>query len=82
MNKIHNELKNTSFSLRPHQLTKLGNVIPGTTVVCDRGIIWLTESNVRQDFALKAGKHVVIGKKTDVLIEAVNEADFHIIYPN
>jgi hypothetical protein len=74
--------KNISISLHPHQLKKLGGLTPGTTVVCDKGIIWLTESNVRQDFALKPGKHVVIGKKSDVLIEALNEADFHIIYPN
>ena len=74
--------KNMSISLRPHQIRKLGGVTPGTTVVCDKGIIWLTESNVRQDFALKAGKHVVIGKRSDVLIEAVNEADLRIIYPN
>ena len=74
--------KNISVSLRPHQIKKLGSLTPGTTVVCDKGILWLTESNVRQDFTLKAGHHVVIGKKSDVLIEAVNEADFHIIYPN
>ncbi|MFT3895773.1 MAG: DUF2917 domain-containing protein [Anaerolineales bacterium] len=82
MTKLHEKEKTVSFSLHPHQLRKLGGLVSGTTVVCDKGIIWLTESNVNQDFALKAGRQVVIGKKSDVLIEAVNEADFHIIYPN
>ncbi len=80
MTKLHE--KDTSFSLHPHQLRKLGEVTPGTTIVCDKGLLWLTESNVQQDFALKAGKHIVIWKKSDVLIEAVNESDFHIISPN
>jgi hypothetical protein len=42
----------------------------------------LTESDNLQDYALKAGHSVVIRKKGKVLIEAVDEANLHIIYPN
>lgn len=77
-----NQIKNMAINLQSHQVRKLEKVIPGMIVVCDKGIIWLTESNDRQDFALRPGHSVVIRRKSDVLIEAVNEAEFHIIYPN
>jgi Protein of unknown function (DUF2917) len=77
-----NQNKNVSLNLQPHQVRKLVGVIPGTIVSCDNGIIWLTESDDPQDYALRPGHRVVIRKKGDVLIEAVNESDLHISYPN
>jgi len=77
-----NQNKNVSLNLQPHQVQKLVGVIPGTIISCDKGIIWLTESDDRQDYALRPGHHVVIRKKGEVLIEAVNESDLHISYPN
>lgn len=74
--------KNVSMNLQPHQVEKLEDVKPGMTVVCDTGIIWLTESNDPQDYALRPGHSVIIRKKGNILVEAVNEAGFHIIYPN
>jgi hypothetical protein len=82
MNKSSNQGKNVSISLHPHQVENLKDVEPGMTVVCDKGLLWLTESNNLQDYALKAGHSVVIRKKGKVLIEAVDEANLHIIYPN
>ena len=51
-------------------------------ISCDKGLIWLTESDDRQDYTLRPGHHVVIRKKGEVLIEALNESDLHISYPN
>ena len=77
-----NQNKNVSLNLQPHQVRKLIGVIPGTIVSCDNGVIWLTEFDNPQDYALRPGHRVVIRKKGDVLIEAVNELDLHISYPN
>ncbi len=77
-----NQNKNISLNLQPRQVRKLVGVIPGTIISCDKGIIWLTESDDRQDYALRPGRRVVIRKKGEVLIEAVNESDLHISYPN
>jgi len=82
MNLAWNQHKNISVNLHPHQVQSLDDVEPGMTVVCDKGIVWLTESNDTQDYALRPGHSVIIRKKGKVLIEAVNEADLHIIYPN
>lgn len=82
MNLPWTQRKNISMKLHQHQVENLKDVEPGMTVVCDKGIIWLTESNDLQDYALKPGHSVIIRKKGKVLIEAVDEANLHIIYPN
>ena len=82
MNLPWTQHKNISMKLNRHQVENLKDVEPGMTVVCDKGVIWLTESNDLQDYALKPGHSVIIRKKGKVLIEAVDEANLHIIYPN
>ena len=82
MNLPWTQHKNISMKLDPHQVENLKDVEPGMTIVCDEGLIWLTESNDLQDYALKPGHSVIIRKKGKVLIEAVDEANLHIIYPN
>jgi hypothetical protein len=82
MNLPWTQHKNISMNLHPHQVENLKDVEPGMTVICDKGVIWLTESNDTQDYALGPGHSVIIRKKGKVLIEAVDEADLHIIYPN
>ncbi|MBI5353953.1 MAG: DUF2917 domain-containing protein [Chloroflexi bacterium] len=82
MNLPWNRPKNISIKLQSHQVRKLDDVKPGMTVTVDEGIVWLTESNDTQDYALRPGHSVIIRKKGDVLIEAVDKASLHIIYPN
>ncbi|HUH98205.1 MAG TPA: DUF2917 domain-containing protein [Anaerolineales bacterium] len=77
-----NQNKNVLLNLQPHQVRKLVGVIPGTIISCDKGMIWLTESDDRQDYALRPGHRVVIRQRGEVLIEALNESDLHISYPN
>ena len=82
MNLPWTQHKNITMKLRKQQVENLKDVEPGMTIVCDEGLIWLTESNDLQDYALKPGHSVIIRKKGKVLIEAVDEANLHIIYPN
>ena len=77
-----NQHKNISLNLHPHQVQKLNDVKPGMTVVCDTGVVWLTESNNPQDYTMRPGHSVVIKKQGQVLIEAVEDANVSIIYPN
>ena len=82
MTRYLNQDKNISLNLQRHQVRKLVDVISGTIITCDKGIIWLTESDDRQDYTLRPGHRVVIRKKAEVLIEALNESDLHVTYPN
>lgn len=77
-----NQHKDVALELHPRQVQKLADVEPGMTVVCDSGLIWLTESNDMQDYALRSGHQVTIHKKGEILIEAIDETRIHIIYPN
>ena len=82
MTRYLNQDKNIRLNLQRHQVRKLVDVIPGTIISCDKGIIWLTESDDRQDYTLRPGHRLVIRKKAEVLIEALNESDLHVSYPN
>ncbi|MBK7453492.1 MAG: DUF2917 domain-containing protein [Anaerolineales bacterium] len=82
MNLPWTQHKNISIKLQQDQVENLKDVEAGMTIVCDEGVIWLTESNDLQDYALKPGHSVIIRKKGKVLIQAVDEANLHIIYPN
>ena len=82
MSETTNHRKDISLELQPHQIQNLTDIEPGMTVVCDSGVIWLTESNDLQDYALRSGHSITIQKKGKVLIEAINEARVHIVYPN
>ena len=82
MNLPWTQHKNISIKLQQDQVENLKDVEAGMTIVCDEGVIWLTESNDLQDYALKPGHSVIIRKKGKVLLQAVDEANLHIIYPN
>ncbi|MEW5940065.1 MAG: DUF2917 domain-containing protein [Chloroflexota bacterium] len=56
---------------------------PGMTVVCEKGLVWLTESNDLEDYMLRPGLSMVVGKRADVLMEALSDdAEVSIVYPN
>jgi hypothetical protein len=52
------------------------------TVVCEKGLLWMTQTGNLQDYTLKPGQHVTLKTKGQVLIEAVSESDMCILYPN
>jgi hypothetical protein len=52
------------------------------TVVCEKGLLWMTQSGNLQDYTLKPGQRVTLEGKGKVLIEAVSESDVCILYPN
>jgi hypothetical protein len=55
---------------------------PGTTVVCEQGILWLTQSEDFKDYFLRPGEQMVIEKKGNVLIEALSTARVSIVSAN
>lgn len=81
MNKTLNTT-NTTLQLPRRSFHRALKAQPGTTVVCEQGILWLTQSNDYKDYMLKAGEQVVINKTNNVLIEAMSEARVSIVYPN
>ena len=81
MNKTMKETTNT-LQLPRRSFYRALKTQPGTTVVCEQGILWLTQSEDYKDYLLKPGEKMVINKKTNVLIEALSTACVSIVSPN
>ena len=81
MNKTMKETTNT-LQLPRRSFHRAIKTQPGTTVVCEQGILWLTQSEDFKDYLLKPGEQMVIEKKSNVLIEALSAARVSIVNSN
>ena len=82
---MENTLQNhDQSSLKLHQwgFYRAPEITPGTTLVCEQGTIWLTQSNDYTDYMLKSGDKLVVNKKSNVLIEALSDARVSIQHNN
>jgi hypothetical protein len=82
MNQTIKNPTSTSLQLQRRDFFRAQKINPGTTVVCEQGIIWLTQSNDFKDYMLKPGDRMVVSKKSTVLIEALSEARLSIVSSN
>ena len=73
---------NTYLQLDRRDFFRAQKINPGTTVICEKGILWLTQSDDLKDYMLKPGDKLVVSKKSNVLIEALSEARVSIVNPN
>lgn len=51
---------------------------PGSTLFCDTGVLWVTQSNDYRDYILLPGDEMTVTNRGKVLVEAMRDADFHI----
>ncbi len=82
MNLTHKNLSNVKLQLHRKALEHIQDVVPGMSIEVEKGLVLLTEPNDLRDYALRPGHHVFIKKRGDVLIEAIDDAEISIIYPN
>ncbi len=83
MNNNLEQKANLKLHLHRRAFHHFNKIKPGMTVVCEKGVVWLTESSNAQDYMLRPGHQVIVGKRADVLLEALSaDADISIIYPN
>jgi hypothetical protein len=73
---------NITLQLHPHAFHRLSEVKPGMTVICEDGLLLVTQTGNPQDYTLKEGQQMVIRGKGTVLIEAVSDSHVDILYPN
>ena len=71
-----------SLKLQQRGFYRAAEVTSGTTLVCEQGILWLTQSNDYKDYMLKSGDKLVVNKKSNVLIEALSDARLSIVHNN
>ena len=82
MNTIREPEKKLKLHLHRRAFHHMNRIKPGMTVRCEDGLVWLTKSRDLQDYMLGPGTSMVVGKRANILIEALSEAEVTIIYPN
>jgi hypothetical protein len=82
MDTIRESKGNIKLHLHRRAFHHMSRIKPGMTVRCEEGLVWLTKSSDMRDYMLRPGASMVVGKRADVLIEALDEADVTILYPN
>jgi len=58
---------------------RMDGIRPGSTLICDTGILWVTQAGDRQDYVLQPGQKMTVTKRGKVLVEAMRDADFYIV---
>jgi len=82
MNQTLHKPANTSLKLQERDFIRAEKTDAGTTVVCEKGILWLTQSNDLKDYMLKTGERMTVNQKSTILIEAMSEARVSIVHSN
>jgi len=82
MNLTLKNKNNTTLNLHRQNVINAAKIEAGTTVICEDGLLWLTQTNDSKDYMLEAGDKVVIDKRNSVLIQALSEAHLSIVSPN
>jgi len=82
MNVPHKQNANLHLQLHRKAFQHINKPQPGMTVMCKKGILWLTQTGVNNDYTLLPGERLVLKNQGDLLIEAMQEADLSILFPN
>lgn len=82
MNLPYKQNSHISVQLPPRSLQRVHRVMPGMTITCRKGILWLTQTGSIDDYTLMPGERMVVASRGDLLIEAMQESDLSIQYPN
>jgi hypothetical protein len=69
----------TKIRMHRRDFQSMQEVKPGSTLFCETGILWVTQAGDRQDYVLTPGQKMTVTKRGRVVIEAIRDADFHIM---
>lgn len=79
---IQNPEKESEVSLQEKDLYRIDEIEPLTTIVCKKGLIWLTQAGDNNDHVLKDGEKFTLNQRGVVLMEALPNAQVRIIPPS
>lgn len=82
METAHEHNTKTKLHLHRRAFQHINHVKPGMTIRVESGLVWLTKSHDLQDYMLRPGHSLVVDDRTNVLIEALSEADVTILSQN
>lgn len=73
-----NALPTGSIHLARHAVRPMRSLAPGARLVCEAGVLWVTQSGDRDDHILTSGQELVVSQRGKVLVEALREADLRL----
>lgn len=82
MKQISHHQGETILQLHPRDVFHTQKINPGTTVICEQGILWLTRADDFHDYMLNPGESLVVNQQSNVVIEALSEARLSIVNHN
>ena len=68
----------TKVHLQRRDFQRMKSVKPGSTLFCDAGVLWVTQTGDQRDYVLLPGDKMIITKRGKVLVEAMRDADVHV----
>lgn len=68
---------NARLCMQRRALQRLSKVRPGTTLSCDCGVLWVTQTGDREDHILWPGDVMAVTDGGTVLVQALRDAAFH-----
>ena len=74
-----NAQPDSTIHLPRREFQRLRKVKRGSELYCDAGVLWVTQSGDRNDYILRPGDAMTVNWRGKVLVEAMREADFHIV---
>lgn len=66
--------KEIDLNLSLHEVVNINHPQPGLTIVCEKGVLWVTVAGDNNDHTLEAGESYVVQDTHLVVIEAVEDA--------
>jgi hypothetical protein len=68
----------TKIRMPRHAYQRMDSLKRGSTLVCETGILWVTQTGDRHDYILQPGQKLVVSRRGKVLVEAMRDADFRV----
>lgn len=78
MSLITNVRPKANIQMQRREFQRMNKVKPGSTLFCDSGVLWVTQSGDRRDYILFSGETMTVTKRGRVLVEAMRDANFHV----
>jgi hypothetical protein len=69
----------TKVRIPRHAYQRMKGIKPGSTLFCDAGVLWVTQAGDYRDYVLLPGQQMTVTRRGKVLVEAIRDADFHIL---
>jgi hypothetical protein len=74
-----NARSNVMVHMQRRDFQCINKVKPGSTLFCDTGVLWVTQTGDHRDYILLPGDSMTVSNRGKVLVEAMRDTDFQVV---